>query len=114
MSTPEHPVERGAPVAPELLANRHRLKRLWYARRIDVLEAVTDPPPSDTQESSTDSGTSDADPPLVNPDLLPEGATVERRGVAWFIVTLADGTEHKAHGKAKLDALLADLNAQVA
>jgi len=67
---------------------------------------------TDSQESSTDTDTSDAEPPLVNPDLLPAGATVERRGVAWFIVTLADGTQHKANGKARLEALLAELNAK--
>lgn len=68
-------------------------------------------PPTDSQQSATDTGTSDADPPLVDPELLPAGATVRRRGVAWFIVTLADGTEHKANGKTKLEELLTTLRA---
>jgi len=106
-----HTYQAGDSLPETLVARRDKLRSFWENQWIEHAPAVASDDSGGPETSSASPGSAQspaggdtdppaADPPLVNPDLLPEGATVERRGVAWFIVTLADGTEHKANGKA--------------
>ena len=82
----------GAPIPAELAANKAKLRRFWEAGWIELAEFQA--------------------PDVATGQLgfggLPKGATLEQRG-SWYVVTLPDGTEHKAQGSKARDALLAEL-----
>ena len=84
--------EPGGRIPAELAANKAKLRRFWEAGWIELAEF-----------QAPDVATGQPAEPE-----LPEEATLEKRG-SWYVVTLPDGTKHKAQGSEARDALLAEL-----
>ena len=84
--------EPGGRIPAELAANKAKLRRFWEAGWIELAEF-----------QAPDVATGQPAEPE-----LPEEATLEQHG-SWYVVTLPDGTEHKAQGSEARDALLAEL-----
>ena len=86
--------EPGDPIPQELSNNKGKLRRFWESRWIELAEFSGDSPDDITTGSFQPS--------------LPAGAVLEQRG-SWFIVTLPDGTLHKAQGRGAYHELLMEV-----
>ena len=92
--------EPGDRIPEELAANKAKLRRFWESGWIELAEF--DAPNVATGQVEPAVG----DESELSP--APNDARVERHG-AWYVVTTAEGEQHRVRGKADLEALLGDL-----